>query len=90
MTPEPMADQLRPYLRELRDAIDGVTEDLARVQGTKVAKARAMDAFDQTFGQVARTLVEAFRLAGKPELASWIPTGLRRRRRRSKDVATGA
>lgn len=80
---ESLADEIRPYLRELREAIDGVTEDFAKVQGTKVAKDRAMDAFDRTFGQVARTLVEAFRLAGKPELASRIPTGLRRRRKRS-------
>ena len=44
---------------------------------TKIAKDRAMEAFDETYLLIVRMLVWAFRLAGRRELAAKLPTSLR-------------
>lgn len=74
---------LEPRVGELREALSEVTREQARIQGTKVAKDRAMKRFDHSYRQIVRMLVPAFRLAGHDELAEKIPTSLRRLRRKS-------
>ena len=86
VTGESLAAAIKPRLRELREAIDDVTRDEGKAEGTKVEKDKAMNVFDGTYQHVVRTLVEAFHLAGKPELAARIPTSLRRRSRRTGEA----
>ena len=80
---EPALGAVETPLRELREAIDEVHYERGKVQGTKIAKDRAMKAFDETYLQIVRMLVPSFRLAGKHQLADQIPMSLRRRTRRN-------
>jgi hypothetical protein len=75
---EDLAKILEAPLSELRAALVEVDRERARVQGTKVAKDRALTSFDQTYRLIVRMLVSAFRLAGQEELAARLPTSVRR------------
>lgn len=81
---EPMAAALGALIEELREAVDHVTRDASKAQGTKVTKDLAMKAFDKTYPQVAQSLAGVFRLAGRTELAARIPR-VRRRPSKSKN-----
>lgn len=70
VTPGLIVDGVEPQYEELRRAIDQVTRELGRAQGTQVAKDQALVRFRQTYVQFLRILQGAFRLAGKPELAA--------------------
>ena len=83
VAPSTLAAQLETPLEQLRSALDEVTCERAKAQGTKVAKDRALRHFDDLYLLIVRMLVPAFRLAGMDELADRLPTSLRRPSRRS-------
>lgn len=63
---EPVLEAIETPLRELREAVDAVHLERGKVQGTKIAKDRVMKAFDETYIQIVRMLLSAWR-----ESTSW-------------------
>lgn len=80
-------EHLEGRIRELREAMDQVNDDLARVQKTKVGKDRAIKAFDGTYRLIVRMLISAFRLSDQPELAAKLPISLRRPTKKDPSVS---
>lgn len=78
VTPELVAAQIVPRLEALRGSVGQATRELGRVQGTQVAKDRALADFRGTYVLFLRILQGTFRLAGHDELAVRLRRAARR------------
>ena len=96
LDPAGLADEMRPLVGRLGQALEEVSREERKTEATLIAKEEALDAYERTFLWSARTAESLFRLADMPEVARRVRPSTRRRgltaevEAEGPDVAFGA
>ncbi len=78
LDPASLAEEMKPLVVQLGQALEDVTQGERQTEAYKIAKDEALDAYDRTFLWVARSAESLFKLADLPKVAKRVRPSVRR------------